>query len=160
MRIRSIHIAAGVMVGLLLTGAAGAADQSPNQAPYGHGDDAKLPSGERYFMQHLIDRDVSANNGNWQWCASTGADAMRGYRIFNPALQSKMFDPEGRYIRRFVPELTEVPPAFIHEPHKMTRDDQARVTCRIGLDYPASIVDHQQARQEYLTKGMAVKGRA
>ena len=56
-------------------------------------------SGERYFMHHLLDADVAANNGNWQWCASTGSDAMRGYRIFNPTLQSKKFDPEGAFIR-------------------------------------------------------------
>ncbi len=114
-------------------------------------------SGERYFMQHLIDADVAANNGNWQWCASTGTDAMQGYRIFNPLLQSKKFDPKGEYIRRYVPELTRVPLAAIHEPFTMTVEGQERSGCRIGLDYPAPIVDHQQARQEYLDLGNAVK---
>jgi deoxyribodipyrimidine photo-lyase len=107
-------------------------------------------SGERYFMQHLIDGDVAANNGNWQWCASTGTDAMRGYRIFNPALQSKKFDPEGAYIREYVPELAKVASKSIHEPSLMTPDEQARYSCRIGVDYPAAIVDHRQAREEYL----------
>ncbi|MDR4466776.1 MAG: FAD-binding domain-containing protein [Nitrospira sp.] len=60
-------------------------------------------SGERYFMQHLIDADTATNNGNWQWCASTGTDAMRGYRDFQPRSQSKKFDPDGNYIRRYVP---------------------------------------------------------
>ncbi len=110
-------------------------------------------SGERYFMRHLLDADVAANNGNWQWCASTGTDAMRGYRIFNPALQSKKFDPDGTYIRLYVPELAKVPSKRIHEPHCMTRDEQSRYGCRIGGDYPAPIVDHRQARQEYLNLG-------
>jgi len=110
-------------------------------------------SGERYFMNHLLDADVAANNGNWQWCASTGTDAMRGYRIFNPALQSTKFDPDGDYIRRYVPELAHVSSKRIHEPHLMTANEQERTSCRIGIDYPAPIVDHQRARQEYLHLG-------
>ena len=114
-------------------------------------------SGERYFMQHLIDADVAANNGNWQWCASTGTDAMQGYRIFNPLMQSKKFDANGEYIRRYVQELAKVPLAAIHEPHMMTVEDQEQSSCRIGLDYPLPIVDHQRARQEYLDLGKAAK---
>ncbi len=110
-------------------------------------------SGEQYFMRHLLDADVAANNGNWQWCASTGTDAMRGYRIFNPALQSKKFDPDGTYIRRYVPELAHVPAKRIHEPHLMTADEQVCAECRIGADYPAPVVDHQRARQNYLNLG-------
>jgi len=110
-------------------------------------------SGERYFMQQLLDADVAANNGNWQWSASTGTDAMRGYRIFNPALQSKKFDPDGAYIRRYVPEVAKITNKWIHEPHLMTPDDQVRYGCRIGVDYPLAIVDHRQARQEYLDLG-------
>jgi len=110
-------------------------------------------SGEQYFMRHLIDADVAANNGNWQWCASTGTDSMPGYRIFNPALQSKKFDPDGTYIRRYVPELARASAKRIHEPHLMTPDEQERAGCRIGTDYPSPIVDHQLARQEYLNLG-------
>ncbi|BFU89112.1 MAG: Deoxyribodipyrimidine photo-lyase [Nitrospira sp.] len=110
-------------------------------------------SGERYFMRQLLDADVAANNGNWQWCASTGTDAMRGYRIFNPALQSKKFDPEGTYLRLYVPELANVPVNRIHEPHLMTGDEQERARCLIGTDYPSPVVDHQLARQEYLNLG-------
>ncbi len=110
-------------------------------------------SGEQYFMQHLIDADVAANNGNWQWCASTGTDAMQGYRIFNPALQSKKFDPDGIYIRRYVPELARMPTNKIHEPHLMSPDEQRQYGCHIGVDYPAPVVDHRQARQEYLDLG-------
>ena len=110
-------------------------------------------SGERYFTQHLIDADVAANNRNWQWCASSGTDAMRGYRIFNPALQNKKFDPDETYVRRYVPELASVPANRIHEPHLMTRDEKARTRCRIGADYPSPIVDHRLARQEYVDLG-------
>lgn len=110
-------------------------------------------SGEQYFMRHLLDADMAANNGNWQWCASTGIDSMPGYRIFNPAIQSRKFDPDGAYIRRYVPELTSVSPKRIHEPHLMTPEEQERAHCRIGLDYPSPVVDHQLARQEYLNLG-------
>jgi deoxyribodipyrimidine photo-lyase len=110
-------------------------------------------SGERYFMQRLIDADVAANNGNWQWCAAIGTDAMRGYRIFNPALQSKKFDPDGTYIRQHVPELAGVSATRIHDPHLMTADEQERTGCRMGTDYPSPAVDHQLARQEYLNLG-------
>lgn len=110
-------------------------------------------SGERHFMQHLLDADMAANNGNWQWCASTGTDAMRGYRIFNPALQSKKFDPDGIYIREYVPELAKVTGKWIHEPHLMPPDEQSLAGCRIGVDYPSPLVDHAQARREYLDLG-------
>lgn len=110
-------------------------------------------SGERHFMRQLLDADVAANNGNWQWCASTGTDAMRGYRIFNPVLQSKKFDPDGRFIRDYVPELARVANRWIHEPHLMTAEDQRRAGCRLGLDYPHPIVDHRLAREAYLALG-------
>ena len=112
-------------------------------------------SGERYFMNHLLDADVAANNGNWQWCASTGADAMRAYRIFNPSLQSRTFDPEGRYIRKHVPELANVTDRHIHEPHLMTADEQFHAGCKIGVHYPAPVVDHRRAREAYLALGRA-----
>jgi deoxyribodipyrimidine photo-lyase len=110
-------------------------------------------SGERYFMQRLIDADLAANNGNWQWASSTGTDSMPGYRIFNPMLQSKKFDPKGEYIRKYVPELATVPTDRIHAPQLMTHEEQALAECRIGIDYPSPIVDHQQARDEYLALG-------
>jgi deoxyribodipyrimidine photo-lyase len=109
--------------------------------------------GERYFMEHLLDADLAANNGNWQWCASTGTDAMPGYRVFNPTLQARRFDPDGTYIRRYVSELANVPTKFIHAPATMSADEQARCGCRVGLDYPRPIVDHQQARLRYLADG-------
>lgn len=108
--------------------------------------------GERYFMERLLDADLAANNGNWQWCASTGTDAMPGYRIFNPALQARKFDPTGDYIRRYVPELASVPAKWIHAPETMGVDEQHRYGCRLGQDYPSPIVDHKQVRLRYLNE--------
>ena len=107
--------------------------------------------GERHFMQHLIDGDPAANNGGWQWTAGTGTDAAPYFRIFNPVTQSQKFDPEGAFIRRFVPELVNVPNEFIHTPWKMPSDLQTRVGCLIGKDFPAPIVDHKLARERVLS---------
>ena len=98
--------------------------------------------GERYFMQHLIDGDLSANNGGWQWSASTGNDAAPYFRIFNPFLQSKKCDPDGEFIRRFVPELAHLDAKRIHEPHAKGVD--------VRLKYPKPIVDHAFARLDTL----------
>lgn len=102
--------------------------------------------GEAHFMEHLIDGDVANNNGGWQWAASTGTDPQPYFRIFNPLLQSKRFDPEGTYIRRWVPELANVTGASIHEPWKLSPMEQRSANCRIGSDYPAPIVDHAVER--------------
>ena len=101
-------------------------------------------------MQHLIDGDPAANNGGWQWVAGTGTDAAPYFRVFNPVLQSRKFDPTGAYIRRFLPELADVPNEFIHEPWKMAIDFQQEANCITGKDYPAPIVDHTLARERVL----------
>ena len=101
-------------------------------------------------MQHLLDGDPAANNGGWQWTAGTGTDAAPYFRVFNPVLQGMKFDPQGAYVRRWVPELAAVPDEFIHAPWKMPADVQRRVGCIIGKDYPAPIVDHAVARQRVL----------
>jgi deoxyribodipyrimidine photo-lyase len=106
--------------------------------------------GERRFMQHLIDGDPAANNGGWQWTAGTGTDAAPYFRVFNPVLQGLKFDPDGAYIRKFVPELANAPGEFIHTPWKMPLDLQKQVGCLIGRDYPAPIVDHRLARERML----------
>jgi deoxyribodipyrimidine photo-lyase len=103
--------------------------------------------GERWFERELADADLANNNGGWQWAAGCGTDAAPYFRIFNPVLQSKKFDPEGVYIRRFVPELSRVPLGKIHEPWTMTADDQRAAGCRIGVDYPAPLVDHARERE-------------
>jgi deoxyribodipyrimidine photo-lyase len=106
--------------------------------------------GERWFMQHLLDGDPAANNGGWQWSAGTGTDAAPYFRIFNPITQSKKHDPEGTYIRRWVPELEAVPLKFLHEPWTMPAEAQQRAYCQIGEDYPAPIIDHAWARERTL----------
>lgn len=102
--------------------------------------------GERWFEHELADADLASNNGGWQWAAGTGTDAAPFFRIFNPVLQSKKFDPDGAYIRRFVPELARVPGPKIHEPWTLTAAEQAQAGCRIGRDYPPPVVDHARER--------------
>lgn len=94
--------------------------------------------GEAWFMQHLIDGDLAANNGGWQWCASTGMDAVPYFRIFNPVSQSLKFDPNGDYIREWVPELAHLDAKSIHEPYAKNPD--------LELDYPKPIVDLKASR--------------
>ncbi len=102
--------------------------------------------GERYFMKMLVDGDLALNNGGWQWVAGTGTDAQPYFRIFNPIMQGKNFDPNGDYIRRWVPELAKVPNKAIHEPWKLTFGEQEFVGCVLGRDYPKPIVDHSVQR--------------
>jgi deoxyribodipyrimidine photo-lyase len=104
--------------------------------------------GEKYFKESLLDYDPSANNGNWQWSAGTGTDSVPYFRVFNPVLQSQKFDPDGEYIRRWLPELKQVGNAFIHTPWRMPVDIQDHYHCRIGKEYPAPIVDHAKAKRE------------
>ena len=102
--------------------------------------------GEKYFATHLLDFDFAANNGGWQWAASTGCDAQPWFRIFNPVAQSKKFDPEGSFIRCHLPELANCPDRWLHEPWLMPESDQRRSSIVIGQTYPVPIVNHAQAR--------------
>ncbi|HEV2873536.1 MAG TPA: deoxyribodipyrimidine photo-lyase [Thermoleophilaceae bacterium] len=105
--------------------------------------------GERWFMRLLIDGDEANNNGNWQWIASVGVDPQPFFRrIYNPARHQKRFDPNGDYVRRYVPELRDVPDRHLAEPWTMPEDVQRECGCVIGQDYPEPIVDHRQARRE------------
>ncbi|HEY8602113.1 MAG TPA: deoxyribodipyrimidine photo-lyase [Thermomicrobiales bacterium] len=106
--------------------------------------------GEAHFMDHLTDGDLASNNGGWQWAASVGTDAQPYFRVFNPTLQGKRYDAAGDYVRRWLPELANVPTRFIHEPWTMPADVQREAGCIIGTDYPAPIVDHAAARQAAL----------
>ena len=103
--------------------------------------------GERYFEQHLADADLAANNGGWQWSASTGTDAAPYFRVFNPTLQGKTFDPAGAFVRVMLPALAKVPAKYVHEPWTMPPLLQAELGCVIGRDYSAPIVDHAFARR-------------
>lgn len=113
--------------------------------------------GERYFMQQLIDGDLAANNGGWQWAAGTGTDAQPYFRIFNPVSQGEKFDPDGVYVRRYLPELANVPKKYIHCPHQMAPAEQIRADVQIGRDYPRPIVDHQFQRRLALALYGAVR---
>ncbi|MBP8902460.1 MAG: deoxyribodipyrimidine photo-lyase [Thiobacillaceae bacterium] len=106
--------------------------------------------GERHFARKLIDYDQAANVGGWQWSAGIGTDAQPWFRIFNPVTQSEKFDPEGRFIRRYLPELAAVPDRFIHAPWKMTPEQQAGGGVIVGRDYPLPRVDHGAARARTL----------
>ena len=114
--------------------------------------------GERFFMQQLLDGDPASNNGGWQWTAGTGTDAAPYFRVFNPVLQGQKFDPKGNYVRRWVPELAQVPIKFLQSPWEMPLELQKQVGCLVGRDYPAPIVDHAMARKRVLQayKGQAV----
>ena len=99
--------------------------------------------GERVFMELLVDGDPASNAGGWQWAASTGTDAQPYFRIFNPVTQAQRYDPEGRYVRKYVPELRSVPDEHVHDPWKLDRPPRR---------YPAPIVDHAERRKEALAR--------
>ena len=116
--------------------------------------------GEAYFALHLNDFDLAANNGGWQWASSSGCDAQPYFRIFNPVTQSEKFDPEGRFIKRYLPQLEHFGPPEIHAPWLVPPLRQKSAGCVIGTDYPGPIVDHAQARAKTLARYAVVKGRA
>jgi deoxyribodipyrimidine photo-lyase len=105
--------------------------------------------GERFFYQRLVDGDPASNNGGWQWAASTGTDAQPWFRIFHPVKQGERFDPEGVYVRRFVPELRGVDARFLHRPWEAPAPPR---------DYPRPIVDHAARRIQALRRFEAVRG--
>jgi deoxyribodipyrimidine photo-lyase len=113
--------------------------------------------GEKYFAQHLIDFDLSANNGGWQWASSSGCDAQPYFRIFNPVTQSEKFDPQGKFIKRYLPQLAGLEGADIHAPWdaKPLALQAAGVT--LGKDYPMPVVNHAEARETTLARYAVVK---
>jgi deoxyribodipyrimidine photo-lyase len=109
--------------------------------------------GERWFMRLLIDGDEANNNGNWQWIASVGVDPQPAYRrMYNPARHMERFDARGEYVRRYVPELRDVPDEHLAEPWEMPSEVQEEAGCVIGRDYPEPMVDRKQARQRALER--------
>ena len=115
--------------------------------------------GEQYFADNLNDFDLSANNGGWQWAASTGCDAQPYFRIFNPVTQSERFDPKGKFIRRYLPALKNVPDKYIHAPWMLPLQEQQASGVIIGADYPASVVDHATQRVAALALYGKIKGK-
>jgi deoxyribodipyrimidine photo-lyase len=110
--------------------------------------------GEEWFWDTLCDADPANNPASWQWVAGSGADAAPYFRIFNPALQGQKFDPDGAYVRRWVPELSRLDAAHVHSPGRAPSDALARAGVVIGKTYPAPIVDHAFARRRAL-EGLA-----
>jgi deoxyribodipyrimidine photo-lyase len=106
--------------------------------------------GERHFMRHLIDGDIANNRGGWQWTAGVGTDPQPWFRIFNPVLQGRRFDPEGEWVRRWVPELAHAPAHYIHAPWEMPADAATAAGIRLGHSYPWPIVDLQAGRERAL----------
>jgi deoxyribodipyrimidine photo-lyase len=108
--------------------------------------------GARHFMAHLVDGDLASNQHGWQWVAGTGTDASPWFRVFNPVTQGERFDPDGAYVRRWVPELADVPTRWIHRPWESPDG--------VPAGYPKPIVDHAEERLEALRRYDVVRGRA
>ncbi len=102
------------------------------------------PAGARWFLQHLIDGDPASNAHGWQWTAGTGTDAAPYFRVFNPVLQGRRFDPRGDYVRRWIPELAHVAGADVHEPWTVPGGHER--------GYPTRIVDHAAERRDALER--------
>jgi deoxyribodipyrimidine photo-lyase len=113
--------------------------------------------GEAWFALHLNDYDLASNNGGWQWAASTGCDAQPYFRIFNPVTQSQRFDPQGRFIRRYLPELAALPDGAIHAPWQARPVDLQAAGIELGQHYPRPIVDHAVAREKTLARYAAAR---
>lgn len=113
--------------------------------------------GERYFAEKLNDFDLSANNGGWQWAASTGCDAQPYFRIFNPVSQSKKFDAEGKFIRNYLPVLEKLPASALHSPWLTKPVELSAAGVELGKNYPMPIVQHDAARALTLRRYAAVK---
>ena len=106
--------------------------------------------GARYFLRHLVDGDLASNNHGWQWVAGTGTDASPYYRVFNPITQGKKFDPDGAYVKRWVPELRALDPKHVHEPW-LSPDG-------VPTGYPLPVVDHAEERRVALDRYAQVRG--
>ena len=113
--------------------------------------------GEAYFAQHLNDFDLSANNGGWQWASSSGCDAQPYFRIFNPITQSEKFDAEGKFIKRYLPQLAKLNAKQIHAPWLLTNMELTMAGIELGGNYPHPIVAHDEARKKTLARYAVVK---
>ena len=111
--------------------------------------------GEAHYLRYLTDGDWAQNNAGWQWAAGCGFDAQPYFRVFNPVLQGKRFDPDGSYVRRYVPELSGLDSRDIHAPWLAPEERLAAGGVTLGQDYPRPIVDHAQARERFLAVARA-----
>jgi len=115
--------------------------------------------GERHFMRTLVDGDLASNNGGWQWAASTGTDTQPCFRIFNPVLQGRRFDPDGAYVRHWVPELSRLPARWMHRPWEAPASMLTEAQVTLGGDYPPPIVDHHEQRARAIAMYRRVRQR-
>ena len=106
--------------------------------------------GERWFFDTLVDADLGSNTAGWQWISGSGADASPYFRIFNPILQGKKFDPKGEYVKKFLPSLNKIPEKFIHSPWEMTIEEQEKYNFVLGRNYPKPIVNLSDTRKRAL----------
>ena len=113
--------------------------------------------GERYFAEKLNDFDLASNNGGWQWASSSGCDAQPYFRIFNPVSQSEKFDPDGKFIRRYLPVLAQLPDKALHSPWMAKPLELAAAGIELGKHYPQPIVQHDEARAVTLARYSMVK---
>jgi len=106
--------------------------------------------GARWFWDTLVDADLASNTLGWQWAGGCGADAAPYFRIFNPMTQGKKFDPEGDYVRRWIPELRDLPKQYLHEPWEAPANVLERAGVALGKDYPEPIINHKEGRERAL----------
>ena len=114
-------------------------------------------TGEKWFWDTLVDADLASNAASWQWVAGCGADATPYFRVFNPTIQGTKFDPDGSYVRRWLPEVSRLPDRLIHAPWTAKPIELADAGIELGRDYPAPIVDHSIARNRALEKYKLLK---
>ncbi len=103
--------------------------------------------GEKWFWDCLLDADIASNAAGWQWTAGSGADASPYFRVFNPITQGEKFDPDGLYVKKWLPALKHIPTKKIHAPWKLSEEEQQNYQCILGKDYPTPIVDHAYERK-------------
>jgi len=115
--------------------------------------------GAAWFWDTLVDADLANNTMGWQWAAGCGADAAPYFRIFNPVLQGEKFDPDGEYVRRWIPEIARMPAEWIHKPWQAPVHVLRDSGVKLGNTYPAPIVDHDMARKRALAALAAMRGR-